>query len=104
MIVRGKYFQANDSECIRFVYLLSPQTPIFRHMVDQNTHNPLARPKIRGLPRLRHDGWMQVQVSEFVTGLTHNMISMHVELTTSPFYKVIEGLTVQGIEFKPLCI
>ncbi|KAI3703709.1 hypothetical protein L1987_73903 [Smallanthus sonchifolius] len=93
MILTDKDFHVNDSEGIRFIYLLSPQIPTFRQTVDQNTHNPLNRPKIQGLPRLRNDGWMQVQISEFVTQFTTKMITVHVELTSS-FYKVIEGLTV----------
>nr|XP_043630327.1 uncharacterized protein LOC122601647 [Erigeron canadensis] len=102
MVLMDKdHSHSTDAPCLRFVHLLSPQTPVIRRRDDQNAHNPLNRPKIKGLPRQRQDGWMEVQIWEFITCFTTKTISMDLELASS-FYKVIEGLIVQGIEFKPI--
>ncbi|CAH1453315.1 unnamed protein product [Lactuca virosa] len=84
----------------RYTFLVGPQTPILRPMNYQNTHNPLNRPKMEGLPRLRNDGWMEVQVWEFQTD-SRGWISENLQLTV--FYKSsLVGLIVEGIEFKPI--
>ena len=84
-----------------FTYLQCPQTPIIRTEVDQNTHNPMNRPKMKVLPQKRNDGWMEVQVWEFETGTTMRMVSMQVNFITF-ISNQLYGLIVQGIEFKAI--
>ncbi|KAK9077819.1 hypothetical protein SSX86_006157 [Deinandra increscens subsp. villosa] len=83
-----------------FIYLLNPQTPVIRPKLDQNSHNPLNRPKLKGTPRQRHDGWMEVRVCEYQPGTSIEPQLMRVDLDTF-FAKSLRGLTVQGIEFRP---
>ncbi|KAI3690235.1 hypothetical protein L2E82_48212 [Cichorium intybus] len=84
------------------IHLLQPQTPIIRPKVYQNTHNPFSRPKMKGLPRLRNDGWMEVQICEFRTGTcTTIWISKSLELAAANL-SYFKGLVVEGIEFKPV--
>lgn len=45
-----------------YVCLVSPQTSIIKRKVDENTHTPLNRPKLHGIPQQRTDGWMEVQI------------------------------------------
>lgn len=42
------------------IYLISPQTPVIRQKVDENSHNPSNIPKLKAPPKLRSDGWMEV--------------------------------------------
>ncbi|XP_076930015.1 F-box protein At2g02240-like [Bidens hawaiensis] len=83
-----------------YIYLVSPQTPVIRPKADQNTHNPLNRPKFKGLPQRRNDGWMEVQIWEFGTATTTNMIPMCLALGTRGDKRFSE-LTIEGIEFRP---
>ncbi|KAI3505407.1 hypothetical protein L1887_27536 [Cichorium endivia] len=84
----------------RYTYLVCPQTPILRAKDHQNTHNPSSRPKIESPPRLRNDGWMEVQVWEFRTD-TIGLVSENLRLTF--FDKNLhKGLIVEGVEFKPI--
>ncbi|XP_076909262.1 uncharacterized protein LOC143566448 [Bidens hawaiensis] len=97
------FHDENDWEMshnIRFIYLLSPQTPVIRPKVDQNSHSPLNRPKLKGIPRQRDDGWMEVQVYEFQLSTSTEAKLMRVDLDTI-FPKTLKGFTVQGVEFRP---
>ncbi|KAI3692370.1 hypothetical protein L6452_32184 [Arctium lappa] len=78
------------------IYLLTPQIRVINPKDGQNTHNPMNISEVKDLPQLRNDGWMEVQVWEFCTGIITEMISMHLALTRPP-----PGVIVQGIEFKP---
>ncbi|KAI3828606.1 hypothetical protein L1987_02711 [Smallanthus sonchifolius] len=100
---RYKYLGSDDWKVgnSRYIYLVSPKTSVIRPKSNQNTHNPVNRPKIKGIPQQRSDGWMEVQVWEFQTGTTAKMIHMHVELAPSD-HKPIHGVFVQGIEFRPV--
>ncbi|KVH72232.1 Phloem protein 2-like protein, partial [Cynara cardunculus var. scolymus] len=64
-------FPDSDGIYYRYIYLLSPQLPVIRPNVDENSHNPSISqmPKIKGLPRLRNDGWMEVEIWEFETSV-----------------------------------
>ncbi|KAK9075450.1 hypothetical protein SSX86_003773 [Deinandra increscens subsp. villosa] len=84
-----------------YVYLVSPQTPVIRPKVDQNTHNPVNRPRIKGIPQRRNDGWMEVQIWEFQTAVTTEMIPMHIKLRASGG-KDLSGLIIEGFEFRPI--
>ncbi|KAI3797900.1 hypothetical protein L1987_33164 [Smallanthus sonchifolius] len=83
-----------------FIYLLSPQTPVIRGKVYQNTHNQYKRPKMKGLPRARNDGWMEVKIWEFRTDIIA-VHSMTLELTLFD-HMSLKGVIVQGVEFKPI--
>ncbi|KAL8238973.1 hypothetical protein R6Q59_015540 [Mikania micrantha] len=101
-----------------YVYLVSPTTPVIRPKTDQNTHNPVHRPKIKCIPQQRNDGWIEVQIWEFRTAATIEMvpIDFYVELARALPYKKFhidyymdsynnipsfEGLVIQGFEVRP---
>lgn len=84
-----------------YIYLLTPLTPIIGRKVNRDTHNLFSRPKRKGLPQQRKDGWMEVQVSEFRTGTATEEITKFLRLIRSSNI-LLKGLIVQGIEFKPL--
>ncbi|KAL8238969.1 hypothetical protein R6Q59_015536 [Mikania micrantha] len=86
----------------RYVYLACPQTPVIKPRIGENSRNPLNRPKIKGLPQCRKDGWMEVQIWEFkTTTTTPNMISMFLALTTCGKSR-LNWLLIQGVEFRPI--
>ncbi|GJR45711.1 kinase-like domain, phloem protein 2-like protein [Tanacetum coccineum] len=66
--------------------------------VDKNTYNTAHRPKIKGLPKQRSDDWMEVQIWEFRT--TNKSILVRLELFS--YDDSLEGIEVQGIEFRPV--
>ncbi|KVH91626.1 Phloem protein 2-like protein, partial [Cynara cardunculus var. scolymus] len=78
------------------IYLLCRQTPVIRPKVDQNTNSPLNIPTMRDLPQQRIDGWMEVKVWDFRTHYDWR----HVDLTVY-FPSSLDGLIVQGIQFRP---
>ncbi|KVI03309.1 Phloem protein 2-like protein, partial [Cynara cardunculus var. scolymus] len=51
------HFPDSDGIHYRYIYLVSPQLPVLRPYVDENTDNPpiLQMPKFKGLPQLRND-------------------------------------------------
>lgn len=59
-------------------------------------HNRVNKPKLKGIPQQRNDGWVEVQVWEFQTGTSNEMIHMCLSVTTvgftSPNGPVIEGI------------
>ncbi|KAD6454129.1 hypothetical protein E3N88_08835 [Mikania micrantha] len=87
----------------RFIFLVRPpETPFIGRKVDQLSSNrSLSRSKLKGLPRPRADGWMEVQVWEFQTRTSPEMILMRVDLV-SAINILLKGLIVQGIEFRPV--
>ncbi|CAH1427533.1 unnamed protein product [Lactuca virosa] len=91
-VIARRTYERNHSW---YIFFLSPQTPVIRRKVYQNTHNPLNRPKIKGLPQQRNDGWMEVQVWKFQT----NTKRLPDELLLTFFDNNLpRGLIVQGIE------
>ncbi|MFS7985863.1 putative phloem protein [Helianthus anomalus] len=85
----------------RYIFLVSPQTPVIRPKADQNTHNPLNKPKFKGLPQERNDGWMEVQIWEFLTATTTETIPVCLALGTRGD-KMLSGLIIEGVEFRPI--
>ncbi|MFS7928178.1 putative phloem protein [Helianthus anomalus] len=85
-------------ENICYIYLTSPQTLVIRPNAGQNTHNSLSRPKIKGLPQQRNDGWIEVKIWELRAVTTINM-ELTLELCDG---KNFSGLIIEGIEFKPV--
>ncbi|MFS7928170.1 putative phloem protein [Helianthus anomalus] len=90
----------NRSWCI---CLVTPQTPVIRPNANQNTHNPINKTRIKGLPQQRNDGWVEVQIWEFQTAATNDVIPTHLILTTcGDIYKKYSGLIIDGIELRPI--
>ncbi|MFS7923083.1 putative protein kinase RLK-Pelle-CrRLK1L-1 family [Helianthus anomalus] len=83
------------------IFLRTPQTPVMRGNVKiKGTYNPSIRPMIKGLPKNRSDGWMEVQVHEFITPAHIRMITTRLQL--SSYDMSLAGITVQGLEFRPI--
>ncbi|KAM0070280.1 putative phloem protein [Helianthus debilis subsp. tardiflorus] len=90
--------RCDSVDIIWYIYLTSPQTQVIRPKAGQNTHNPLNRPKIKGLPQQRNDGWIEVKIWELRAATTINM-----ELTLGLCdKKKFSGLIIEGIEFRPI--
>ncbi|KAI7743870.1 hypothetical protein M8C21_030319 [Ambrosia artemisiifolia] len=90
-----------SSDHIWFIFFVSPQTPVIRPMIGQNTHNPLNRPKIKDLPQQRNDGWMEVKIWEFQTATTTKMIPMRLKFNSCGS-EPPNWLLIQGVEFRPI--
>ncbi|KAD4178564.1 hypothetical protein E3N88_27155 [Mikania micrantha] len=86
------------------IFLRPPQTPLIiggnSKIKRARRYNPSIRPMIKGLPKLRSDGWMEVQVHEFQTPVDIKMISTRLQL--SSYDMSLVGTTVQGLEFRPI--
>ncbi|KAL4565078.1 hypothetical protein LXL04_029161 [Taraxacum kok-saghyz] len=80
-----------------YIRLLLSETPIIGRKVNDNTPNILNTPKMKGLPRLRNDGWMEVQIWESQTG-----ILLDLKFVAGPAGWSFKGLIVQGVEFKAI--
>ncbi|KAK1418151.1 hypothetical protein QVD17_27290 [Tagetes erecta] len=86
----------------RFIFLVGSQTPVIGPKIDKNHSNDsLKRRKFKGSPRLRDNGWMEVQVWEFIIGIGREHIKMRVDLASSINIR-LKGLIVQGVEFRPI--
>ncbi|KAM0070251.1 putative protein kinase RLK-Pelle-CrRLK1L-1 family [Helianthus debilis subsp. tardiflorus] len=94
--VKDKLCETGDTNW--YIYLTSPQIPVIRPKARQNTHNPLSRPKIKSLPQQRNDGWIEVQIWELRAA---TIIKMELELSFVD-KRNISGLTIEGIEFRPI--
>ncbi|KAD6453743.1 hypothetical protein E3N88_08449 [Mikania micrantha] len=90
----------SDNYCW-YMYLVSPSTPVIRPKSDQNTHNPVHRPKIKGIPQHRNGGWMEVQIWEFQTAATIEMIHMNLQFTPCGDTRFV-GLVIQGFDVRPV--
>ncbi|KAJ9542523.1 hypothetical protein OSB04_029029 [Centaurea solstitialis] len=101
--VIDKDFNLNARHAVDFwfIYLHSPPPPVIRSKFERHTHNQINRHKMKGLPQRRNDDWMEVQVWEFLTGASTEMISMRFDFMSSSSRYLI-GLTIQGIEFKQM--
>ncbi|KAK9067834.1 hypothetical protein SSX86_011945 [Deinandra increscens subsp. villosa] len=85
-----------------YIYLTSPRTPVIRPKADQDTHNPLNCPRLKGFAQQRNDGWMEVQIWEFRTTTTSHAIRHHLFLSSANFKMLLSGLIIEGIEFRPI--
>ncbi|CAH1427333.1 unnamed protein product [Lactuca virosa] len=97
---RPKMLSPQTTYAIYLVYKLEENHYGFEPPVHKKPHNPLDRPKRKGRPQQRNDGWLEVQVWEFQTGTTINEINKYLRLTLSE-NESLKGLIVEGIEFKP---
>lgn len=87
----------------RSIYLIVPQIANIGPVVDQKSHKQSNAQKIKGHPKLRKDGWMEVQLWEDTTDSTG---TIGTKLTLNGMdidgdYNFV-GLVVQGIELRPL--
>ncbi|KAK9050803.1 hypothetical protein SSX86_030228 [Deinandra increscens subsp. villosa] len=82
------------------VLLDIPQAPVISCNAKNKSFDPSNRLKLKGLPKRRRDGWMEVQVHEFQTRPTIKMISTHLGL--SSYDMGLKGITVQCLEFRPI--
>ncbi|MFS7928226.1 putative protein kinase RLK-Pelle-CrRLK1L-1 family [Helianthus anomalus] len=91
--------QCDSGDNFWYIYLKgTPQTPVIRPKASQNTHNQLNRPKIKGLPQQRNDGWIEVQIWEFQAATT---VIMDLALKFCD-NKTFSALIMEGIEFRPI--
>ncbi|KAM0070294.1 putative protein kinase RLK-Pelle-CrRLK1L-1 family [Helianthus debilis subsp. tardiflorus] len=91
--------QCDSGDKFWYIYLIgTPQTPLIRPKAGQNTHNPLHRPKIKGLPQQRNDGWIEVKIWEF-QAVTTVIMDLALKLCDN---KTFSGLIMEGIEFRPI--
>ncbi|KAM0070297.1 putative protein kinase RLK-Pelle-CrRLK1L-1 family [Helianthus debilis subsp. tardiflorus] len=87
---------------IWYNHLTCPQTPVIRPKAGQNTHSPLNKPKFKGLPQQRNDGWMEVQIWEWGTATTtYKDLMLRLWLRLCDRAKFGE-LIIEGIEFRPM--
>ncbi|KAJ0716103.1 putative protein kinase RLK-Pelle-CrRLK1L-1 family [Helianthus annuus] len=93
--------ERSGSDRIEYFYLRSHQTPVIKPKAYQYTHNPLHRPKIKGIPEQRDDGWMEVQIWQLQTTATSNMIHVSLKLTTCGA-ETLKGLIIEGVELRPV--
>lgn len=85
----------------QLVDLLTPtHIPFIRSKEDESHDIPPITCNIKGHPKLRKDGWLEIQVWDFNTGATRKPISMHCNMMSYHKYN-FTGLLVQGIEFRP---
>ncbi|KAM0070232.1 putative protein kinase RLK-Pelle-CrRLK1L-1 family [Helianthus debilis subsp. tardiflorus] len=101
--VKVKDKECTHSDRIWYIYLERPRTPLIRSNANQNSHNPLNRPTMKGLPKQRNDGWMEVQIWEFkvATATTTETIPMHLTLSRCGSNKP-DGLIIEGVELRPI--
>ncbi|MFS7982386.1 putative protein kinase RLK-Pelle-LRR-I-1 family [Helianthus anomalus] len=86
------------SEATWYIYLVTPQFPVIRTNAYQYTRNPSNK---KGFPEHRDDGWMEVQVYEFKTDTTSDMIHFSLKLTFCAS-KPLRGLIIEGLEYRPV--
>ncbi|GJU79335.1 phloem protein 2-like protein [Tanacetum coccineum] len=89
------------SDKLQLVDLLTPtDIPVIRRQVGESRDIALRPRKIKGHPKLRKDGWMEIQIWDFKTGASHESISMNCRVKSYDKWN-FTGLLVQGIEFRP---
>ncbi|XP_076959245.1 uncharacterized protein LOC143635251 isoform X2 [Bidens hawaiensis] len=104
----------SDLKEVYNIFLRAPQTPVISwNEKEERTFNPLTKPKgIKGLPKQRSDGWMEVQVHEFQTRAAIKMVQkkahahefvkmISTRLKFSGYDMSLKGVIVQGLEFRP---
>ncbi|GKD43600.1 retrovirus-related pol polyprotein from transposon TNT 1-94, partial [Tanacetum coccineum] len=79
------------------IYLCTPQTPVIKKSVDEQSYNTSHRPKMKGLPQLRNDGWMEVQIWEFQTNANAAKFVMHLQLYS------YDKSALKGLEVRVFC-
>ncbi|XP_022031201.2 F-box protein PP2-B10-like [Helianthus annuus] len=94
----GRYDWLNDKE--QYVDLLTPTNIPFIGCNTDEARIPRRARRIKGHPKLRKDGWMEIQVWDFNSSSTNKNIPMHCRLRSYDKWK-FTGLLVQGIEFRP---
>lgn len=81
-----------------FFLVPPPPTPVIQYMVVQKYEIPLHTRKIKGHPKLRKDGWMEVPLFEDSTDATKTIAKNLTFLGSNN----MRGLVIQGIEVRLL--
>ncbi|MFS7923075.1 putative protein kinase RLK-Pelle-LRR-I-1 family [Helianthus anomalus] len=90
----------SHSKEVHNIFLRTPQSPFISCNVKNKAFSPSNIPQMKGLPKQRSDGWMEVQVHEFQTRDTIKMISTRLKF--SSYDMGLKGITVQCLEFRPV--
>ncbi|KAI7752513.1 hypothetical protein M8C21_015864 [Ambrosia artemisiifolia] len=91
----------SDSKEVYNIFLRTPQTPVISwNEKEEKTFKPLSRLIIKGLPKQRRDGWMEVQVHEFQTHTAIKMVSLCLKFSSNDMS--LKGVIVLGLEFRPI--
>ncbi|XP_076939194.1 putative F-box protein PP2-B8 [Bidens hawaiensis] len=78
------------------IFLSTPQTPVITgNAKTKRAYSPSIKPMIKGLPKMRSDGWMEVHVWEFQTRASIKMISTRLQF--SSYDKGLKGLLCKGL-------
>nr|XP_043627347.1 F-box protein At2g02240-like [Erigeron canadensis] len=86
---------------LQLVDLLTPtHIPLIRRTADEPHAIPIRTRKIKGHPKLRKDGWLEIQIWDFHTDAAHKPITMNFHVKSYDQCN-LTGLLVQGIEFRP---
>ncbi|KAI7748298.1 hypothetical protein M8C21_012105 [Ambrosia artemisiifolia] len=83
-------------------HLVDLRTPTHIPFIGCDANDPRIPQKarrIKGHPKLRKDGWLEIQVWDFKSGSDKN-IPMHCRVRSYDKWR-FTGLIVQGIEFRP---
>ncbi|KAJ9537576.1 hypothetical protein OSB04_030309 [Centaurea solstitialis] len=94
-------FKLFSNQIRYYFYLLGPHTRVICPKDDGNTHNPSDIANFKVLPQLRKDGWMEVQVSTLQSSTIYESEMILLKLVVGNHFHMLNGLIVQGIEFKP---
>nr|XP_043630328.1 uncharacterized protein LOC122601649 [Erigeron canadensis] len=86
---------------LQIVDLLTPtHIPFIRRRVNEPHDIPKRTCRIKGHPKLRKDGWLEIHIWDFHTDATNKPIMMHCHVKSYDQCN-LTGLLVQGIEFRP---
>ncbi|XP_071725607.1 F-box protein VBF-like [Rutidosis leptorrhynchoides] len=86
---------------IRYIFLYVPQTPVIvGGKADRDIYKPLNKTNLKGIPILRSDGLMEVQLFEYQAA-SGKKIPTHLAWYNEHNVK-LEGLIIEGIEFRPI--
>nr|GEZ88795.1 phloem protein 2-like protein [Tanacetum cinerariifolium] len=93
---------AQPSDKLQLVDLLTPtDIPVIRQQLGESRDIPLRPRKIKGHPKLRKDGWMEIQIWDFKTGTSHDSISMNCRVKSYDKWN-FTGLLVQASLFQEI--
>nr|XP_043630330.1 uncharacterized protein LOC122601651 [Erigeron canadensis] len=100
--IDDKTRQGKSNQKLQVVDLLTPtHIPFIRRRVDEPHDIPKRTRRIKGHPKLRKDGWLEIQICDFIyTDATQKPITMHCHVKNYDRCN-LTGLLVQGIEFRP---
>nr|GFB74646.1 phloem protein 2-like protein [Tanacetum cinerariifolium] len=87
--------ESEPSDKLQLVDLLTPtDILVIRRQVGESRDIALRPRKIKGHPKLRKDGWMEIQIWDFKSGTSHDSISMNCHVKSYDKWN-FTGLLVQ---------